>query len=95
MWFILSFLDIEGEAERELEKRMIDDETIEDEAFFKKIRQQYKVFADAPEGMKMIVMTTTQLQGWYSLQNGPWGLAQKRVVGGVYVEQLRTVELLH
>ena len=37
---------------------MIDDETVEDEAFFKKIRQQYKVFADAPEGMNMSVMTT-------------------------------------
>ena len=48
---------------RELEKRMIDDETVEDEAFFKKIRQQYKAIADAPEGMIMIVMTTTLLQG--------------------------------
>ena len=36
MSFIWFFLDIEGEAERELEKRMIDDETVEDEAFFKK-----------------------------------------------------------
>lgn len=65
MSFIWFFLDIEGEAERELEKRMIDDETVEDEAFFKKIRQQYKAIADAPEGMIMIVMTTTLLQGWY------------------------------
>lgn len=42
--------DIEGEAERELEKRMVDDGTIEDETFFKRIRQKYKAFADTPEG---------------------------------------------
>ena len=74
MSFIWFFLDIEGEAERELEKRMIDDETVEDEAFFKKIRQQYKAIADAPEGMIMIVMTTTLFQGWYpsKIVNEAW-----------------------
>ena len=34
-------------------------------------------------------------QGWYSLQNNPWGSAQKQVLGGAFVKQPYTVDFLN
>lgn len=64
------YVDIEGDAEREMEKRMVDDETVEDEAFFKKIRQQYKNMADAPDG-KFVSFFLREI-GFFDFQGDKW-----------------------
>lgn len=37
---------------------MVDVETVEDEAFFRRIRQKYKTFADTPEGTLLAITSS-------------------------------------